>query len=62
MKEIQAALNGNIITVVVLALVVVGGVKSINGDLSFQEFVDTVTAVVVGTAVGRGLAAYRTTK
>ena len=63
MKElVNHVLDSHVVTAVVLVLVAVGGVKSILGDLSYENYVETVTVLVVGTAVGRGLAAYRTTK
>lgn len=58
-KDLNTILESHIVTVVVLALVGVGAVKSIGGDLTYQELVETVTVLVVGTAVGRGLAAYK---
>jgi hypothetical protein len=49
----------NVITAIVVLVVAVGAVKSIAGDLGYDEFVKTVEVLVAGTAVGRGLAALK---
>ena len=52
-------LNGHVVTIVVLAVVTVGAVKSILGDFDYESYVKTVSVLVGATAVGRGLAAYK---
>ena len=47
----------NVITYIVCAIVLVGAVKCITGDLTFGAFVDEVEILVGATAIGRGLAA-----
>jgi len=46
-----------VVTLGVVAILVVGAVKSIAGDLSFEDFVSTVGPLVGLTAIGRGLQA-----
>lgn len=59
MKLVNHLLDSHILTVVVLAVVVVGAVKSIAGDLSYDDYVRTISVLVGATAIGRGLAAYK---
>lgn len=59
MKLVNHILDSHVLTVVVLAVVAVGGVKSIVGDFSYESYVQTVSVLVGATAVGRGLAAYK---
>lgn len=58
-RLVNHVLDSHVVTGVVLLLVAVGGVKSILGDLGYEEYISTVTVLLVGTAVGRGLAAYK---
>lgn len=50
-------LDSPIATLVVLALVAIGGIQVITNDLSFEEFIRLIDVPVAGLAVGRGLAA-----
>lgn len=59
MKLVNHLLDSHILTVVVLAVVVVGAVKSITGDLTYDEYVRVISVLVGATAIGRGLAAYK---
>lgn len=59
MKLVNHLLDSHILTVVVLAVVVVGAVKSIVGDLSYDDYTRTISVLVGATAIGRGLAAYK---
>lgn len=59
MNLVNHILDSHILTVVVLAVVAVGAVKSITGDLTYGDYVRTISVLVGATAIGRGLAAYK---
>lgn len=59
MKFVNHVLDQHVYSLLVLVLVLVGALISVFGSLSYQDFIKTVSPVVIGASVGRGLAAWK---